>query len=63
LLFYLQLAHGLPGAAAQAALQPALAAHAPALRQAWQARPDPAAIAAAASPVLVRMVRQALGGP
>lgn len=63
LLPYLQLAHGLPRAAAQAALQTALAAHGPALRQAWQARPDADAVARASGPVLVRLVRQALGGP
>jgi hypothetical protein len=63
LLPYLQLAHGLRLQDAQARLQPALSTQATDLRAAWQQRPDPAAVALAAAPVLGRCVRQVLGGP
>ena len=63
LLPYLQLAHHLAPADAAARLQPALAAVRPALLAAWQQRPDEAAVARAAAPVLQRCIRQALGGP
>jgi hypothetical protein len=63
LLPYLQLAHGLTPEAASARLRPTVAAQLPDLRAAWQQRPDQAALVRAATPVLQRCVRQALGGP
>ncbi len=63
LLPYLQLAHGLTLDDARTRLQPALGAQQQALLAAWQQRPDEAAVARAAAPVLQRCVRQALGGP
>lgn len=59
----LQWAHRLPPEAAAARLVPALAAQQAALLAAWQQRPDEAAVARAAAPVLERCIRQALGGP
>ena len=63
LLPYLQGAHQLVPAVAAERLQPALAAQQTALLAAWQLRPDEAAVARAAAPVLQRCVRAALGGP
>lgn len=60
---WLQIAHALPADAARSRLEPALAALQPALLAAWQRRPDAAAVAAQAAPVLQQVVQHALGGP
>lgn len=44
-------------------LDAALATEAAALQAAWRARPDTGAVAAAAAPVLERVLRRTLGGP
>lgn len=60
---YLQLAQGLSAEEAQTRLRPVLAAENSALLRAWQLRPDQAAVADAAAPVLLRTVKLVLGGP